>query len=93
MVKKSPTVGMDNESDNFASETTQLPSDACWIEWNEGIIVLEVACSPTDSCHAGILRNHVRTSWKPFRIGVFHFKCSDTTQKIFGSRLFDYWIC
>lgn len=84
MVEKSPAVGMDNESDIFAFETTRLSFDACCIELSEGtIVVLEVSFSPTDSHYAAVF-------WDEVRMLGLNSDYSGSTQKVLGIRPFDY---
>lgn len=75
---------MDNESDIFAFETTQLSFDGCCIELSEvTIIVLQILCSSTDSRYTAVFWNEVRTI-------VVISNCSDSTQKVLSIRPFDY---
>lgn len=84
VVEKSPAVGMDNESNISAFETTQLSFDGCCIELSEGtIIVLEILCSPTDSRYTAVFWNEVRTT-------CVISKYCDSTQKVLDIRPFDY---
>lgn len=77
-------MGMDNESDIFAFETTRLSFDDCCVELSEGIIVvLEVSFSSTDSRYAAVFWNEVRM------LGL-NSDYSDSTQKVLGIRPFDY---
>ena len=84
VVEKSPAVGMDNESDIFPFETTQLSFDGCCIELSKGtIIILEFLCSPTNSRYAAVF-------WDEVRAVVVMSNYSDSTQKVLGIRPFDY---